>query len=117
MCAVFADYVRSNKLLILRVLAVTKNENKVLGFSGGKCYINLVACDRVPAACHRISYFIFFYGSRESVSVIHTKENISAGIKTINRAVYAEETVMSAAFAIFGFVVNSAAFEFDFSDA
>ena len=117
MCAVFADYVRSNKLLILRVLAVTKNENKVLGFSGGKCYINLVACDRVPAACYRISCFIFFYGSRESVSVIHTKENISASIKTINRAVYAEETVMSAAFAIFGFVVNSAAFEFDFSDA
>lgn len=30
MCAVFADYVRSNKLLILRVLAVTKNENKAL---------------------------------------------------------------------------------------
>ena len=37
MCAVFADYVRSNKLLILRVLAVTKNENKVLGFSGVRC--------------------------------------------------------------------------------
>ena len=116
MCAVFADHVRSNKFLILRIFAVTKNENKVLGFSGRKCYINLVACDGVPAACYRISCFIFFYSSRNSVSVIHTEKSISACVETINWAVYAEETVMSAAFAIFGFVVNSAAFEFNFSD-
>ena len=113
---ILADYIRSNEFLILRIFTVAKNENQITGFSGGKCKINLMACNRIPAAGYGIACFVFLYSIRERVSVIMSQESISACVISVYRTVYAEEAVMFAAFAVLCFVINCAAFDFNFTN-
>lgn len=79
--------------------------------------IDLMNGSGIPATCNGVMAFALTYCVRNGVAVISAKEIITAGIKSVYRSIYCKETVMVSAFAVFCFMINSAAFDLDFSDA
>ena len=84
MSAVLADYVWSDKFLILWIFAVSQNKIKSLD-SPAESVILIwwLAIGYHPLATEFLALFLL-YSNRKSISVVHTKESISACIKTIH---------------------------------
>ena len=76
----------------------------------------MVGTDDGPAACYGISGSSAKNRFRTVRAPVSAKESVPVSIKSVNRTVYGINGVMSAAFAVFCFVINFGSLNFNFSD-
>ena len=104
-------------LLILRVFAVSQYENVALFFAGLQRAAHAVGTDGRPTVGDAVAAFPGKYGVGMIKTVIQAHEGLTVRIKAGKGCVHSEHGVVVAAFAVFGFVVNRAAFHFHFPNA
>ena len=110
-------HIGSLPFLFLGIFCIAKNKNKGFTFSRLQAQVQLVGGDRVPAAGHRIRQFSCQHGLWGIRSLVNAQKSVPAGIKMGHRSINTAERVVVPAFSVFGFMINSGAFDLHFSGA
>ncbi len=101
-------------LLIFGIFDIRQNKNERTCLAGSKKDVDLLRCDRRPAACNRISAGAVQHCLRSLRAVVEAHKFGTDRIKTVHLRVYGIERVVIAALPVLGLVIDRRAAVLDF---
>lgn len=96
---------------------ICSDKNKGFAFARLKCQINLMGCNRRPAAGYGIGELAFFNSGRILIAAVWTKKGIPVCLEGGYRCVDRKQSVVIPTFPVFCFVIKNGTFYFHLSGA
>ena len=109
-CGGFVDDAGRDELLRLRHFDVAQHEVEAALFAGGKGHLHLMRRHRLPAGSDGVAHLAGENRLRVFKAIVQPKERLHVGVEAVHGGVHGVERIVIAALAVFGLVVDDAAF-------
>ena len=106
----FVDDAGRDELLRLRHFDVAQHEVEAAFFAGGEGHLHLMRRHRLPAGRDGVAHLAGENCLRVFKAVVQPKERLHVGVEAVHGGVHGVERIVIAALAVFGLVVDDAAF-------
>ena len=106
MSLLLVDYLLGAELLVLFVLHIAQQEDEVAALAWLQGNLDIMRCDRAPAVGKAVAWLAFHHSLRLGKLVVESDEALAVGIISLNLCIHGVESIVVAALAVFGLVID-----------